>query len=141
MELDARLTLSGNLRSPAEARRFVARTLTPLLGREDVETAVLLTSELVTNATLHAGTGCELVLHGDGDVLQIRVTDQDRRPAVAPVSIREQLATGRGLRLLEVLCHRWGVEPRPTGGKTVWCELHVRGPSAGVSRRARAPRR
>ena len=32
MELDARVTLSGGLRSPAEARRFVARTLTPLLG-------------------------------------------------------------------------------------------------------------
>ena len=60
MDLDARLTLGGDLRSAAAARRFVARTLTPLLGREDVETAMLLTSELVTNSTLHTRSSCEL---------------------------------------------------------------------------------
>ncbi|MCA1712597.1 MAG: ATP-binding protein [Actinobacteria bacterium] len=126
MELDARLTLPGDLRSPAQARRFVARTLTPLLGREDVETAMLLTSELVTNATLHAGTRCELVLRGGVDTLHIRVSDGDTRPPAPRRSISDELATGRGLRLLEVLCRRWGVEPGPAG-KTVWCDLRVRG--------------
>ena len=126
MDLDARLMLRGDLRSPVEARRFVARTLTPLLGREDVETAMLVTSELVTNATLHAGTECEIELRGTPDGLVIRVSDFDK-----PVGLRRnrfgvEMTTGRGLRLLEVLSRRWGVEPWDRG-KTVWCELRVRG--------------
>ena len=126
MELDASLSLSGDLRSPAEARRFVARTLTPLLGREDVETAVLVTSELVTNASLHAGTICSLRLTGRPNLLHIRVTDNDARPPAARSTFSDELATGRGLRLLEVLCRRWGVD-REISGKTVWCDLGVRG--------------
>ena len=126
MELDARLVLRRDLRSPVEARRFVARTLTPLLGREDVETAMLVTSELVTNATLHAGTECELVLRGSGDTLAIRVSDFDRRVDLKRQSFGSELTAGRGLRLLEVLSRRWGVEAHPRG-KTVWAELRVRG--------------
>jgi anti-sigma regulatory factor (Ser/Thr protein kinase) len=126
MELNARLTLSGDLRSPSEARRFVARTLTPLLGREDVETAMLVTSELVTNATLHVGSTCELALTGGENLLHISVSDQDERQPTKRESLNDELASGRGLRLLEVLCRRWGVEPG-NGGKTVWCELPVRG--------------
>ena len=134
MDVDARLALRGDLRSATEARRFVARTLTPLLGREDVETAMLVANELVTNATLHAGTECELVLQGQPNGLVIRVSDFDRR--VSPkrgTSFGSELATGRGLRLLEVLCRRWGIEPDERG-KTVWCELRVRTASATDAR-------
>jgi anti-sigma regulatory factor (Ser/Thr protein kinase) len=126
MDLAARLTLRGDLRSPTEARRFVARTLTPLLGREDVETAMLVTSELVTNATLHAGTECELELHGRPGALVIRVSDFDRQVDLRRQSFGTEMTTGRGLRLLEVLCRAWGIEPDDRG-KTVWCELRVRG--------------
>jgi anti-sigma regulatory factor (Ser/Thr protein kinase) len=126
MDLDASLTLAGDLRSAAQARRFVARTLTPHLGREDVETAMLLTSELITNATLHAGTGCVLTLRGTANLLHIRVADEDPRVPAKKLVFRDELATGRGLRLLEVLCRRWGVDQDATG-KTVWCDLPVRG--------------
>ena len=126
MDLDARLVLRGDLRSPTEARRFVARTLTPLLGREDVETAMLVTSELVTNAALHAGTECEIELHGTPGALMIRVSDFDKRTAVRHNRFGGEMPTGRGLRMLEVLSRRWGVEPWDRG-KTVWCELPVRG--------------
>jgi anti-sigma regulatory factor (Ser/Thr protein kinase) len=126
MDLDARLMLRGDLLSPTEARRFVARTLTPLLGREDVETAMLVTSELVTNATLHAGTECEIELRGTPGALVIRVSDFDRQMTLERKSFGAEMTGGRGLRLLEVLCRRWGVEPWDRG-KTVWCELRVRG--------------
>jgi anti-sigma regulatory factor (Ser/Thr protein kinase) len=125
MDLDARLALRGDLRSPTEARRFVARTLTPLLGREDVETAMLVANELVTNAALHAGTECELVLQGQPDGLLIRVSDFDRQAVLQRGRFGAELTAGRGLRLLEVLSRRWGVEPDERG-KTVWCELRVR---------------
>ena len=126
MDLDARLVLRGDLRSPTEARRFVARTLTPLLGREDVETAMLVTSELVTNAALHAGTECEIELHGAPGSLVIKVSDFDKQVGLRHKSFGPEMTTGRGLRMLEVLCRRWGVEPWDRG-KTVWCELTVRG--------------
>lgn len=126
MDLDARLMLRGDLRSPIEARRFVARTLTPVLGREDVETAMLVANELVTNAALHAGTECELVLQGQPGGLVIRVSDFDPQVAFRRGSFGSEVTTGRGLRLLEVLSRRWGVEPDDRG-KTVWCELRVRG--------------
>ena len=126
MDLDASLTLAGDLRSAAQARRLGARTLTPLLGREDVETAMLLTSELITNAALHAATECVLTLRGGTNMLHIRVADDDPRVPVKKLVFRDELATGRGLRLLEVLCRRWGVDQDETG-KTVWCDLPVRG--------------
>lgn len=125
MDLDARLVLRGDLLSPTEARRFVARTLTPLLGREDVETAMLVTSELVTNAALHAGTECEIELLGTPGALVIRVLDFDKQVDLRHKTFGAELTTGRGLRMLEVLCRRWGVEPDDRG-KTVWCELAVR---------------
>ncbi len=124
MTVNAHLELPGDLASPSRARRFVARTLEPVLGREDVETAMLVTSELVTNATLHAGSSCQLALHVDGPVLFIRVSDADRRIPVRRPAISDQLSTGRGLRLLEVLCERWGVDTEQAG-KTVWCRLRV----------------
>src|SRR4051812_5899658 len=130
MDLDARLTLRGDLLSPTEARRFVARTLTPLLGREDVETAMLVTSELVTNAALHAGTECEIALHGKPGALVIKVSDFDRQSGVRPRKFGAETTAGRGLRLLEVLCRAWGVEP-DVRGKTVWCELRVRDSVSG----------
>ncbi|MDT7571469.1 MAG: hypothetical protein QOE05_1643 [Actinomycetota bacterium] len=126
MDLDARLMLRGDLRSPTEARRFVARTLTPLLGREDVETAMLVMSELVTNAALHAGTECEIELHGTPNGLVIKVSDFDKQVDLKRTAFGAEMTTGRGLRMLEVLCRRWGVEPWDRG-KTVWCELAVRG--------------
>jgi anti-sigma regulatory factor (Ser/Thr protein kinase) len=126
MDLDARLMLRGDLRSPVEARRFVARTLTPLLGREDVETAMLVTSELVTNATLHAGTECEIELQGTPGGLVIKVSDFDKPVGLRRNRFGAEMTTGRGLRLLEVLSRRWGIEPWDRG-KTVWCELRVRG--------------
>jgi sigma-B regulation protein RsbU (phosphoserine phosphatase) len=126
MDLQTRLLLRGDLRSPTEARRFVARTLTPLLGREDVETAMLVTSELVTNAALHAGTECELELRGEGSTLVIRVSDFDKQVGLRRQSFGAETTAGRGLRLLEVLCRRWGVDSDERG-KTVWCELRVRG--------------
>jgi hypothetical protein len=126
MDLDASLTLADDLRSAAQARRFVARTQTPLLGREDVETAMLLTSELITNAALHARTSCVLTLRGGPNLLHIRVADEDPRVPAKRLVFRDELAAGRGLRLLEVLCRRWGIDQHDHG-KTVWCDLPVRG--------------
>lgn len=86
---------------------------------EDV--AVLLTSELVTNAVLHARSAPELnVRLVDG---RLRIGVADRTP-VAPVRKRygKEAATGRGLLLIETMSNAWGTEPSD-GGKVVWFEL------------------
>ena len=55
-----------------------------------------------------------------------RVSDFDKQVELGHKRFGPEMTTGRGLRLLEVLCRRWGVEPWDRG-KTVWCELRVRG--------------
>ncbi len=86
---------------------------------EDV--AVLLTSELVTNALLHARSAPELNVRLVDGRLRIGVAD---RTHVAPVRKRygKEAATGRGILLIETMASDWGTEPRD-GGKVVWFEL------------------
>jgi anti-sigma regulatory factor (Ser/Thr protein kinase) len=103
------------------ARRFVKARLDN--GDIDVDTATLLVSELVTNAILHARTPVTLTIEEVGTVAHIAVHDGS---PVAPRlhSFSATSATGRGLRLLERLAMRWGVESDPrTGGKIVWFEV------------------
>ena len=102
------------------ARRFVQARMQ---GDTDVDTAALLVSEVVTNAILHARTGVHLTVDDRGSVVHIEVRDGSpvlpRVHAFSPAS-----ATGRGLRLLDRLATRWGVQRDPiTGGKVVWFEV------------------
>ncbi|HVE74139.1 MAG TPA: ATP-binding protein [Mycobacteriales bacterium] len=130
MHVDASVKLPGDLRAPAEARRFVARHLSTWLEREDVESAVLVTSELVTTVSGRADE-CLLDLHLAGPILRVEVCDH--RPGPRETTYAE-LKSGRSLRLLEVLCRRWGVEDTPGDGTTLWCELRVRPQPADSAR-------
>ncbi|GHC68764.1 ATP-binding protein [Streptomyces cinnamoneus] len=94
---------------------------------ELVETAVLLLSELMTNACKHARMSPGREIHAlcivtDG-TLRIEVSDAgDGIPRRCRASAEDE--AGRGLRLVAALADRWGFCPRPHGiGKTVWCEL------------------
>ena len=85
--------------------------------------AALLTSELVTNAVLHAATPMCVTLHILSD--RIRVDVADGNPAFP--SLKEygrDAATGRGLTLFNSLASNWGVQA-VDGGKIVWFELPV----------------
>ena len=90
---------------------------------EVVECAALLTSELVTNAVLHAATPFTVTLHLMTD--RIRVDVADRSPVVPSIKdYATDAATGRGLTLFTTLASDWGVQPI-MGGKIVWFELPV----------------
>ena len=122
------------------ARKFVRRTLEGWrVGREVAADAVLLTSELVTNAVLHARTGIRVVLHTDGAAVRVSVFDENPRVPVYE-DCPADATSGRGLSLVEGLAGAWGVD-RLQDGKVVWFELagsRARGPdidlSAGGSR-------
>jgi serine phosphatase RsbU (regulator of sigma subunit)/anti-sigma regulatory factor (Ser/Thr protein kinase) len=112
----------------AAARRFVQETLNSwqLSGRDElVADAVLLTSELVTNALVHAGTSIQLTCRLDGAAVEVSVLD--RHPArMIPDPPRGSAEAdrpgGRGLLLPGALSSSWGVTYAPTA-KVVWFRL------------------
>jgi len=106
------------------ARSVVRRTLLESDHPELIDTACLLTSELVTNAVRHAHTPVELIVDVRGNRLRVEVVDgADDAPSVATVAEAPTGATrGRGLHLVDRLADRWGVT-RSHPGKSVWFAL------------------
>jgi anti-sigma regulatory factor (Ser/Thr protein kinase) len=116
--------LKPELGAPAQARRSVASALDAWGLGQLGDDAMLLTSELVTNAVIHAGTPIVLIVHRIRRGVRIEVNDD------AP-SLPERRYTGggppreegRGVWLLDQLADRWGVQRRPNDSKFVWFEL------------------
>ena len=85
------------------------------------DVAVLLVSELVTNAYEHTGGPAVVDVVVDDRSLRVAVEDGDPRIPVAR-DIDVDAERGRGLMLVAALASRWGAAP--TGrGKSVWFEL------------------
>jgi anti-sigma regulatory factor (Ser/Thr protein kinase) len=103
------------------------------LPEEVTETAVLLLSELMTNAYRHAKVppGREIWARCalNDDCVRVWVTDaNDTLPAPRNASPDDE--SGRGLALIATLADNWGAIPRETGiGKAVWFELHLTPPT------------
>jgi GAF domain-containing protein/anti-sigma regulatory factor (Ser/Thr protein kinase) len=116
------LRLEPNVESTPAARHWVAAQLRDL-PTEVAECAALLTSELVTNAVLHAATPLSVTLHMLSD--RIRVDVADGSPVLPTLKdYGADAATGRGLTLFNTLSSNWGVQ-EVVGGKIVWFELPV----------------
>ncbi|CAN5506863.1 hypothetical protein BH23ACT3_BH23ACT3_18550 [soil metagenome] len=108
-------------RSAAAARRFVGATLHRWGCTEPLDDAVLVASELVSNAVLHAGTACTLTLRLTAGVLRIDVGDLgEGSPELRFQPLSEP--GGQGLHIVSALSSAWGIDPNPRG-KTVWAEL------------------
>jgi anti-sigma regulatory factor (Ser/Thr protein kinase) len=85
-------------------------------------TALLLVSELVTNAVQHGAGLVVLTVISTPSVLRVNVFDEgERRPQARMASPDEPW--GRGLLLVDRLALAWGVEDGAVLGKTVWFEL------------------
>ena len=115
--------------SAGAARRLVRSTLTEWgTGEDQVETAVLLISEVVTNAVMHARSEVDVLLSRQADRVRIAVQDHDsgvirRRRA----KLEDQ--SGRGTDLVETLSDGWGIQ-RHGSAKQVWFELRTDGGAA-----------
>ena len=91
------------------------------------DVALLLTSELVTNAILHARTPVQLGVLVDGHRALVCVADRlAESPALSPRAHSHDRPGGRGLALVEDLADTWGTTTY-TGGKTVWFVLQTAG--------------
>jgi sigma-B regulation protein RsbU (phosphoserine phosphatase) len=109
--------------SVSTARKFVRDVLGSF--DDDVrDTAVLLSSELVTNAILHAHTPVQLGMVVDGDHLLVCVADRLPGDVLAARDHSRDRPGGRGLALVADLSDQWGTTTF-TGGKTVWFTLPV----------------
>jgi serine phosphatase RsbU (regulator of sigma subunit) len=94
---------------------------------ELLDEALLLTTELVTNAVLHAGTDVTVEVVADHSGLTVTVLDEVAGPFLvagpqAPADVAVNLERGRGLQLVDRLAQRWGTVHHP-GGKGVWFHL------------------
>jgi anti-sigma regulatory factor (Ser/Thr protein kinase) len=84
---------------------------------------VLLVSEVVTNAVLHGRSDVLLVVEDRGDSAYVSVSDTSPMP-LRVHNFAVESATGRGLRLVDQLAQRWGVDAATSGqGKAVWFEV------------------
>ncbi len=118
----ASTSFAGDPRSAGEARRFVASTLQEWQLGPLLETVTLLTSELVTNAIVHAGAELDVVVRLTGEAARVEVTDRSSAPPALRVATEDD-SSGRGLALVEALARRWGTRRMVSGGKTVWFEV------------------
>ena len=83
----------------------------------------LLTSELATNAVVHAKTGFRVRVRGDDRNVRVEIINDEPELLLAMREPSEH--GGRGLRLVEGLSSDWGAESR-RDEKVVWFELATR---------------
>ena len=125
--------------APGLARVFVVQAAREWgLSGSCIDSAELLTSELVTNAvkqtgrvegsplpktTEHVAIVCVWV-RMFGAAIRIEVWDDDSTYPT-PVTQSPDMESGRGLFLVEALSKRWGAYSPKGGGKVVWCEVGI----------------
>ncbi|MFE2481646.1 ATP-binding protein, partial [Streptomyces sp. NPDC059389] len=104
------------------ARRFAARALRSWGVEEELDVALLVVSELVTNAIAHTQGEVRLDLTLSADRLRIAVNDGSPRSPVKPASVDWTATGGRGLLIVEATTASWGSVPL-SSGKQVWAEV------------------
>jgi anti-sigma regulatory factor (Ser/Thr protein kinase) len=110
------------------ARDFTRRILGPCPVLDE---AVLLVSELATNALEHTATGNDgqfdvTIYSGDSSLL-IAVSDGGSGQTPSPRAYDELSEDGRGLGMVELIADRWG-HCGDEHGRTIWFELRWKAP-------------
>lgn len=138
------LELPSDLSAPRRARAEVREAAGELLPQHALDSAILLTSELVTNAVIHPPrsgehrVGLRITTYEHG----IRCEITDAGPGFDPANPgrRSTDTGGRGLMLVDALSSRWGVNRASERGKErfcVWFEVAGSGspePAAAAAR-------
>ncbi|MGW7521671.1 ATP-binding protein [Streptomyces sp. NPDC054796] len=92
--------------------------------RAAAEDVLLVVSELVTNACLHAEGPEELRVGSGPKVLRLEIVDLGSGSPAPRTPHRAGRPGGHGMFIVQRLCLDWGVVRNPEGtGKTVWAEL------------------
>ncbi|MGV9808580.1 SpoIIE family protein phosphatase [Micromonospora chersina] len=134
-----RVRLPADRRTPAAARALVRSVLAEADLHELLNEALLLTTELTTNAVEHARTELDIEVEADPAGLTVTVTDFASGPVdellvgvrSTTSDITEVAERGRGLLLVDHFASRWGTTYLPTG-KGVWFRLDRPGVGAAT---------
>jgi hypothetical protein len=115
--------LAGRLAAPV-ARAVVRTTIDDVLDDDDLNDAILVASELVTNAVLHTSGPVHLTVSRDQHADRARIAVRDLEPDQLP-TLRHpapgDLGGGRGLRVVDALA-TWGTTV-DVAHKEVWAEV------------------
>lgn len=123
--LTTRMALEPSAQTGSLARRELRQLLdTAHIDQDTSDTAVLLATELVTNAVEHGRGSAYLDAAVQDSAIRLEVSDSSTIAPRPNPEVGELDERGRGLLLIEALASRWGVLPR-SDGKTVWCELDI----------------
>lgn len=116
-----RTTLLRDPENVRAARRFVEKALADHALVDLLDLASLLTSELVTNAIVHADSRVELEVRTSQERVHVEVTNWGEGvPKVLPLD--PTTTGGRGMALVSSLANDWGTFERD-GSRIVWFEL------------------
>jgi anti-sigma regulatory factor (Ser/Thr protein kinase) len=119
------MALEPSVQTGSIARRELRQLLdTARVDQDTSDTAVLLATELVTNAVEHGRGSAYLDAAVQDRAIRLEVSDSSTVVPEPHTGVSEMDERGRGLLLIEALSSRWGVLPR-ADGKTVWCELDI----------------
>jgi anti-sigma regulatory factor (Ser/Thr protein kinase) len=120
MVVTNRLALERVPAAPRIARRNLEHWLRDI-GCANWEDALLVVSELVTNAVVHGQGEPVVVMEFTDDRLRLEVHDEDTRPPVRREPGPDDPG-GFGLNIVDRLSEEWGWSTTATG-KMVWCHL------------------
>ncbi|MEO6318536.1 MAG: ATP-binding protein [Acidimicrobiales bacterium] len=123
------MPLAANTDSPGLARQFVAERLERWELRHLIPEAVLMTSELASNAVKHVGQPFTVEVDNLGDGVRVTVADPSPEPPTPRQTSVDEIG-GRGLNIVEAMATSTGVTLHGDSGKAVWFEL--RSDSAGT---------
>jgi anti-sigma regulatory factor (Ser/Thr protein kinase) len=113
--------------SASQARAFVSRHLIDHRFLYLIDPVRLVTSELVTNALVHAQTAFTVTLAERDETVLLTVRDDSLSlPTRRAAQILEP--TGRGLAIVDIVSLDWGTIVDGIGSKAVWASFGIRGP-------------
>ncbi|HUA47215.1 MAG TPA: ATP-binding protein [Solirubrobacteraceae bacterium] len=117
--------------SVPEARRFATSVLRGT-SADTLEAVELMVSELATNCIRHTNSGFDLTITRTGDDIRVEASDHaGGTPTMR--SPKPTDASGRGLKIIDMLSSEWGVRPHGSAGKTVWFTIADPAPSPSAS--------
>ena len=118
--VEHRRTFRPRPRSVGEARHFVLDHLEA--SGVDPNVAALLTSELATNAVVHAARTFEVSVQVEPGYARVEIRNDEPELLLLMRDPGPDDPRGRGLRIVEAFAHRWGAESS-RDAKVVWFEL------------------
>lgn len=128
--MELHLPLPKAPQAPGLARRELRRALAEWGITERIDDAMLVVSELATNAVRYGAEPIELHATFADQTLVIAVQDGHPSDLPYPKVLTETEPNGRGMHLVSAASSRWGWD-RTDASKVVWAEIVLTAEHAG----------